>query len=365
MSTVLFLANIPLANPQRGTPQHLCYMFRQIKKEHTLFVCTHSVPEEFRDIFIPYPSGKGMGKLRALKHIVEKNHITHIFTAGQSGLLAPVLLKYLCGVKIADEIHGMGFEELYASGEIGRFRYFYMKWKVRTLLRFYDSVFVMSQKLLNYYASISKGWVLVYGGVDIAEVPDASSRAREEKELVIGYMGNTRAYQGLPYLIEAAASVLKKGILLRLNLIISGDSTELEQLLSDTGLNRVTTMHHNVSHEEAFRLIADSSVVVIPRPSSVITEYAFPGKLAEYLATGIPTIATQIGPIDEMREEFVQYCILIKPDTIAANLADALERVSLMSAQERRILGEKARTYAGERFSWDIRGKIFNERFRS
>jgi glycosyltransferase involved in cell wall biosynthesis len=258
----------------------------------------------------------------------------------------------------------MGFEELYAGGSIGWLRYAWMKNKVRLLLHFYDTVFVMSEKLRGYYAPMSKDWVLVHGGVDVDEVPDSSSRARNEKELVIGYMGNARAYQGLPFLLEASAMLKDRSVPVRLNLIVSGELEELKRMLDQYHLSEVTTLHHDVSHEEAFRLIGDSSVVVIPRPSSAITEYAFPGKLAEYLATGIPSIATEIGPIREMRDEFSKHCILIPPEHIAEHLADALQRVNAMSADERQKLGAGARVFAHERFSWDVRGKIFNEQFR-
>ena len=365
MSTVLFLSNIPLANPRRGTPQHLCYMLRQFRREHSLVICAASVPQDLAQHFIPYPSGRGWNKLRALKRMVAERGITHIFTAGQTGLLAPVLLKYLCGVKIAEELHGLDFEEFYAKGSIGLLRYWFMRCKVWVLLHFYDTVFVMSQKLIRYYAPMSAPWVFVQGGVDIHEIPDASKRTGGEKIFTIGYMGNARAYQGLPFLIEAAAVLKTRRVPFRLLLIISGDTGEVRELLASRGLSEVTTIHNDVSHEEAFRLIGDASVLVIPRQSSAITEYAFPGKLAEYMATGIPTVATEIGPIGEMREEFSQYCVLIRPDRIVENLAEALEKMQKMSGEERRALGHRARAYAGERFSWDARGKIFNERFRT
>ena len=149
MSRILFLLDIELDNPKRGTPLHICATFREFKKEHELLICAKSVPDEFEDIFIPYPEDRGLAKLRTLRNIVGGNNITHVYTVSQSGLLAPVMLKYLCGVKIAVELHGVNYDEFYAAKWIGIWRYYYMKYKVWALLHLHDTVFVRSTRLAD------------------------------------------------------------------------------------------------------------------------------------------------------------------------------------------------------------------------
>lgn len=363
MSRILFLLDIELDNPKRGTPLHICATFREFKKEHRLYICAASVPKEFQREFIPYPRKRGFSKLRALRRIVQENRITHVYTVSMSGLLAPVVLKYLCGIKIAMELHGVNYDELYAEKWISIVRYFYMKYKVWVLLHFYDTVFVMSTRLRDKYLPMSKHWTLVRGGVDMSEVVDASNNPRAEK-FIVGYMGNTRAYQGLPYLIEAAAIVRAGGIPLALNFVVSGDISGIRALLAEKNLLGVTTLHHDVSHTQAYRLIASSSVLVLPRAEDPVTRYAFPGKLAEYLATGIPTIATQIGPIDEMKDDFSRVALLVPAVNIPQALADAIQRVYRMSEAERKALGVKAREFARKTFTWEERGKVMNAQFR-
>ena len=362
MSRILFLLDIELDNPKRGTPLHICATFREFKKEHTLYVCAASAPGEFQREFIPYPRVHGFSKLRALRRMVAQYNITHVYTVSQSGLFAPVILKYLCGVRIAVELHGVNYDEFYAAKWIGIFRYYYMKYKVWALLHFYDTVFVMSTRLRDMYLPMSKHWTLVRGGVDMSEVV-AVHDDPAAGEFTIGYMGNARAYQGLPYLIEAAAIVRAGGIPLALNLIISGDISAVRALLTEKNLLESTTLHHDVSHAEAYRLIAHSSVLVLPRADDPVTRYAFPGKLAEYLATGIPTIATQIGPIDEMKDDFSRVALLVPPVNIPQALADAIGRLYHMETGERRALGEKAREFARKTFTWEERGKVMNAQF--
>ena len=363
MSRILFLLDIELEDPKRGTPLHICATFREFKKEHTLYICAASVPEEFQREFIPYPRERGFSKLRALRRVVLEHNITHVYTVSQSGLFAPVILKYLCGVQVAVELHGVNYDELYAAKWIGIFRYYYMKYKVWFLLHFYDTVFVMSTRLRDTYLPMSKHWTLVRGGVDMSEIVDAPS-APPTGKFIIGYMGNARPYQGLPYLIEAATLARADGIPLALNLVVSGDIAAIRALIAQKGLLEVTMLHHDVSHAEAYRLIANSSVLVLPRADDSITRYAFPGKLAEYLATGIPTIATQVGPIDEMKEDFSRVAVLVPPVDIPQALSGAIRRLYRMDPIERRALGAKAREFARKTFTWEARGKLFNARFR-
>ena len=66
MSSVLFLCDIELANPRRGTPIHVARLLKELRDKHNLVVCAASVPDDLHDIFVPYPRGGGLGKLRAL-----------------------------------------------------------------------------------------------------------------------------------------------------------------------------------------------------------------------------------------------------------------------------------------------------------
>jgi glycosyltransferase involved in cell wall biosynthesis len=363
MSRILFLLDIELDNPRRGTPLHICATFRELKKEHVLRICAASVPEEFKDDFIPYPRVRGLLKLLALRRIIKENNITHVYTVSMSGLLAPVILKYLCGIRIAMELHGVNYDELLAAKWVSIFRYYYMKYKVRALLHLYDTVFVMSTRLRDKFLPMSRHWTLLHGGVDMSEVVDATSNPSKDA-FIVGYMGNSREYQGLPYLIEACAIARANGVPMALNFVISGDVSKIRSLLVEKNLLEITKLHHDVSHAEAYRLIANSSVLVLPRADDPVTRYAFPGKLAEYLATGIPTIATQIGPIDEMRDDFSRVALLVPPVNIPEALAAAIDRLYCMSPTERNALGVRAREFARKTFTWEERGKVMNAQFR-
>lgn len=361
---ILFLANAHYVDPKRGTPLHMCYFFRELRKEHDLHICVASAPKEFDDIFIPYPSQRGLRKLRPLISIVREYKPDYVCTANEGGLLPPIALKLFCGVKIAVEIQGLGAEELYADGSIGYIHSIARQWKVRWLLRWYDLVFAVSQKLADFYAPISRQWVIVRGGAAVEEIPDASKLLRDASVFTIGYMGNARAYQGLPNLLEAAAILKKRGVPVRLNLILSGQIASTQSLLDSLGLRDITMLHNNVPHDQVNTLIASSDALVIPRPSIPITEYAFPGKLAECLATGIPTVMTEVGPVHELRDELEKCAVIVGTEHMPQQLASAFERIFKMGLAERQALGFRAREYARRALSWEVLAPVYANAFR-
>ncbi len=361
MSRVLFLSNIALANPTRGTPLHICSLLRAIRKEHSLFICVHSVPDDLKDIFIPYPSQYGWKKLFILIRILRRNRISHVFTATDNGLVAPIVLKLFFSIRIIDEMHGISCEELIADGKIGRIKYFYFKYKTWILLNFYDKVIVMLKNAAYYYGHTTKDWIVAPVAVNITDVPDASRSSHVSDTYVLGYMGNTRWYQGLSYMIEAARMLRDSGLTIRLNLILSGNTEEVEQQLIKSNLYDKAIIHKNVSHTEAFRLIENSSVLILPRPRVPVTEYSFPSKLPEYLATGLPIILTDVGPVDELRDNLKQFCEIIPSQDIAIHITKAVHNLYNTDQEILHERGRQARLWVEKYFSWEERGRLINQ----
>lgn len=349
MSKVLFLCNIALDNPQRGTPIHVARLLRELRKDHDLTVCAKSVPEGLKDIFVPYPTQYGIGKLCSMLRIVTAHQPATILTIGQTGLLAPIVLKYIRGIRAVVELQGVEFEEKYAAEHIDLLGYWLWKYKVFALLPLYDSVFAMSKRAAAVYP-MSERWKIVYPAIDVDMVPHVEHHSDSET-FCVGYMGNTRAYQGLTYLIKAVALARKNGLDARMHLVLNGDDSDIRSQVAQCGLEDVTTIVRDVSQQEAHREMLKTSVLVIPRPSVPEAIYGFPSKLPESLATGLPVIMTDVGPVAELRPEIDRHCIVIPADDIIHHLADALERVAGMPLNEKKQRGDAAREYA-KKFSW-------------
>lgn len=358
MSKVLFLSDIMLENPKRGTPIHVARLLQELRREHDVIVCAASVPDSLSDIFVKYPRGKGFRKLFNLLNIVDACKPQTIFTIGQTGLLAPVLIKYLRGVKIVVELQGVEYVEKYAMGHIGLAHYYFWKYKSFFLLPLYDVVIAFTKRTAGLYPFLRQVRI-IFPGIDLESIQNVKDPL-PIPPLVVGYSGNTDAYQGLKPLIEAVALVRERGLDARLRLILTGDVSSVHADITKHNLDDVTTIVRNISHTEATAEMRKMSVIAIPRTNVLESVYGSPSKLPESLAIGVPVITTNIGAVPELMPEFGKHSIVIPCEDITSNLAGALQKVAAMSMSERKALGDSAREYA-KKFSWEKAAAIASE----
>lgn len=353
MSKVLFLCDIALANPKRGTPIHVARLLQELRRKHDIVVCAASVPDALRDVFVPYPRERGFKKLRAMLRIVDTHTPETVLTIGQVGLLAPVILKYLRGVKIVVELQGVEYIEKYATGAIGLLYFYFWKYKTLLLLPLYDVVIAFTRRTAGLYPLLRQIGI-VYPAIAIDTVPRAVLHM-PIPPLVACYSGNMDIYQGLPHLIEAVALVRKRGLDARLHLVLTGDDAKARQVRTQIGklnLTEVTTIVRNVLQHEAQSEMLKASVLVIPRPNVLESVYGFPSKLPESLATGLPVIVTDVGAVPELMPEIGEHAIVIPAEDVTNHLVGALQHVASMSVLERTERGDAARKYA-QKFSWE------------
>lgn len=361
MSKVLFLCDIALANPKRGTPIHVARLLEELRRDHDLIVCAASVPDALKDVFVPYPKEKGVGKLRAMLRIIDEHQIKTIFTIGQVGLAAPVLLKFLRGVRIVVELQGVEYIEKYAMGHIGLAYSYLWKYKSMFLLPFYDVVIAFSRRTANLYPFLRRVKI-IFPAIDVDRMPEATEH-RPIPPLVVGYSGNTDPYQGLDHLALAVAEVRSRGLDAHMHLVLTGDDAKVSKVraqIEALGLTPVTTILRNLPQQEAHQEMLKANVLAIPRPNVLESVYGFPSKLPECLASGLPVIVTDVGAVPELMPQIGEHSIVIPADDVTKHLAQALELVAGMSVEERKRRGVAAREYA-KTFNWQAATAIASE----
>ena len=92
----------------------------------------------------------------------------------------------------------------------------------------------------------------------------------------------------------------------------------------------------------------------------LVTEYSFPSKDIEYMATGIPALLCVLpGMPKEYQGRFVDM-----GDGSPGQIAAAIQKVKAMSSQERERIGKKAKDFITERMNCHKQGqritKLFN-----
>ncbi len=145
---------------------------------------------------------------------------------------------------------------------------------------------------------------------------------KDGKKLAL-YLGSFLPHQGIHYLIEAASrlEVTRNDLLF---VIVGNHDHEFGRVCRDKirslDLDRFVIMFGEVPFDEVPSVLATADILVTPRDDSKEGISAGPMKIAEYLASGTPVVATYVGDITEMAQNGrdVLFCKVRQPESIAS-----------------------------------------------
>jgi len=170
------------------------------------------------------------------------------------------------------------------------------------------------------------------------------SITREANVFTIGFLGSMKPWHGLPTLIEAFALLHERPDEYRLLLIGDGPERKAaEAALVARRLDAATTFTGEVPPADVPGLLASVDVAVAPYPQ-LPSFYFSPLKIYEYMAAGLPIVASCVGQLNELISDGVTglLCPADDPRALAARLQllrnDASLRARLGAAARRRVL---------------------------
>jgi glycosyltransferase involved in cell wall biosynthesis len=189
---------------------------------------------------------------------------------------------------------------------------------------------------------------IVPNGVDVRRFTPAG-RKHTHDGYVVGFVGTLKPWHGLPALIDAFATIAPD--ITQAHLKVVGDGPERARIIAQVrrrGLLEQTTLTGSVPHEDVPALLRTMDVTVAPYPA--LDDFYFsPLKLTEYMAAGLPVVASRIGQVRSLvRHEETG---LLFPPGDARELAGALRRL-YDDPPLRRRLGAAAREFVAERCTW-------------
>ena len=192
---------------------------------------------------------------------------------------------------------------------------------------------------------------VIPNGVDISqyhpatEEPPLPALQRSGDELVVGYLGNFGAGQGLATVVEAA-SLLQGDAGIRLVLVGDGPERQrVTELVERLGLRNLT-VHGSIPRNRTRAFYNACDACLVPLAPIDVFQETIPSKIFEIMACGRPVVASVAGEAARIVES--SHCGVVSPPGDPVSLAEAIRRVRNMPVTARAEMGERGRVHALE-----------------
>ena len=223
-----------------------------------------------------------------------------------------------------------------------------------------DAMVAVSPGVKDYLETFSgtKGRVhVIANGVDLARFASAANQNAAKFQQqdnvtstpVLGFLGTLKPWHGVSGLVQAWALLRKEGY--NVNLLIVGDGPQhatLSEEIAQQGLSDFVHFTGSVAPEKVPEWLARMDIATAPYPNQD-GFYFSPLKIYEYMAAGLPIIATKVGHLSSIIENGYNG-ILAEADN-PQNMAEAIAHL-LDNPSEAKRLGTNARLTVEQNHSW-------------
>lgn len=195
--------------------------------------------------------------------------------------------------------------------------------------------------------------VVAPDGVDLKDFKIDKSQEELRRELglpldkkIIMYAGSfyLHDWKGVDILLAAAKNLTPDCVLV----LVGGEAEELAKIKSEEGANQVILVGRQ-PHQRVPRFLKASDLLILPNKKGDTNseKYTSPLKLFEYMASGVPLIASDLPSLREILNG--NNAILVEPNN-AERLAETI-RSSLNNEPARKKIAEQAR-FEVNNYTW-------------
>jgi glycosyltransferase involved in cell wall biosynthesis len=167
----------------------------------------------------------------------------------------------------------------------------------------------------------------------------------------VGFVGTLKPWHDITTLIEAFIQMHQKHSNTRLLIVGDGPEKErLEEYVASSNAVSSVEFTGSVDPTEIPGLLASMDVAAAPY-KNLKNFYFSPLKVLEYMAAGLPVVASNIGQLTELIQDS-KNGILITPDDPVA-MAEAIDRLRL-NPDLRKLMGQEARNCVLSNYTWGM-----------
>ena len=189
------------------------------------------------------------------------------------------------------------------------------------LLNRFDSYVILSEAMKDVIDLNGKPYTIIEGVFDASTLPKADSiAAKARKNFEIVYAGSLHYQYGIMNLVKAVEQLSPSDI----QLTIYGQGEAAEEIKKISAKNSRIRYGGLVQRDVLLEIEKKASLLVNPRPiEDEYVKYSFPSKNMEYMASGTPTLLTDIASLPD---EYKKYVVLAK-DNSEQELMDKIMEV--------------------------------------
>jgi glycosyltransferase involved in cell wall biosynthesis len=204
---------------------------------------------------------------------------------------------------------------------------------------------------------IEKGKISIIDNVpDLEAVKVLQDPDLRNETFTLIYVGGVARLRGLDLIVESMPYILEQDEGVRFLIVGDGDDrSRLEDLVRDLEIEEHVAFVGWVKSKEVPSWIMKGDVGVIPHQVNQFTNTTIPNKLFDYMAVGIPVLATNMKPVRRIIEQ-EQCGVIIPSNSSHRDVADIILRLKNYP-EERVRMGTRGRKAVLARYNWDIESK--------
>ena len=211
-----------------------------------------------------------------------------------------------------------------------------------------DGAMVVSRAIAEDLAG-DRPVCLIEGGVGRGSVEPLPRRPRPEgAPFTLAFAGSLDAVNCIDFLLDTMDH-LPAGF----RLLVAGDGILAGKVRERAARDPRVDYRGLLDFSGVRALYAEADALLCIRRTGGVREYYFPSKLMEYLASGVPVVATALGHV---AEEYGDGLVLLREETPPA-LAALLGELAATPAAEREALGRRGRDLVLRGKTWEAQGR--------